>query len=354
MNRTKLILGILQNAPVILLILIFLIFSILSPGFFSYKNLENVAVQASYIGVIGVGMTFVLLTAGVDLSVGSNMYLSTAIVGTFLLGHGVPVWVGVLATVALGLLMGLINAVVVTRFHVIPFIATFGMLFIARGIGLSITQSAVVSFPNSILAIGSQRLFGLIPWPIVIFALVVLLAHLTLTQTTYGRQIYAVGNDAETAKKAGIPTRRIIASVYLISGACAAIGGLISVAQLGVASPTFGQGREFDAVAIAVIGGTSLFGGRGSVFPGTVLGAVLIQLINAGLIFINVDIYLQPIVYALIIFLIVLLDTLRTGQLAKLERRYIRRVEKGKISRPSLPAAQPAAIPKDRGNTTDQ
>jgi ribose/xylose/arabinose/galactoside ABC-type transport system permease subunit len=329
MNGTKLGLRALQNAPVILLILVFIVFSILSPNFFSYQNLENVLIQASYIGIIGVGMTFVLLTAGVDLSVGSNMYVSTVIVGIYLLGHGVPAWLGVLATVAIGLLIGIINAIVITRFHVIPFVVTFGMLFIARGIGLSITQSAVVSFPNSILALGSERLFGLIPWPIVIFAVIVLIAHLTLTQTTYGRQVYAVGNDVEAAKKAGINTRRIIASVYLIGGVCAAIGGLISVAQLGVASPTFGQNREFDAIAIAVIDGTSLFGGRGSVFPGTVLGAVLIQLINAGLIFLNVDIYLQPIVYALIIFLIVLLDSLRTTQLAKLERRNIRRVEKG-------------------------
>jgi ribose/xylose/arabinose/galactoside ABC-type transport system permease subunit len=326
MNRTNLGLRVLQNVPILLLILVFIIFSLLSANFFSYQNLENVLVQASYIGIIGVGMTFVLLTAGVDLSVGANMYLSTAIVGTYLLGHGVPVWLGVLATIAIGLLIGLINAVIITRLHIIPFVVTFGMLFIARGLALSITQSAVVSFPSAILAIGSQRLFGLIPWPIVIFALIVLIAHLTLTQTTFGRQIYAVGNDVEAAKKAGIRTSWIIASVYLISGTCAAIGGLISVAQLGVASSTFGLNREFDAIAIAVIGGTSLFGGRGSIFPGTVLGAILIQLINAGLIYIRVDIYLQSMVYALIIFLIVLLDSLRAIQLAKLERRNIRRV----------------------------
>jgi ribose transport system permease protein len=329
MNKTKTGLFLLQNAPILLLTLVFLIFSVLSPNFFSVRNLENVLVQASYIGIIGVGMTFVLLTAGVDLSVGSNMYLSTVVVGTYVLGHGVPIWLGVLATITVGLLIGAVNALVVTRFHIIPFVVTFGMLFIARGIGLSITQSAVVSFPSSLLAIGSQKLFGLIPWPIVIFAVIVLVSHLTLAQTTYGRQVYAVGNDVEAARKAGIRTTRIIASVYLISGICAAIGGLISVAQLGVASPTFGQNREFDAIAIAVIGGTSLFGGRGSVFPGTILGAVLIQLINAGLIFLNVDIYLQPIVYSLIIFLIVLLDSLRTSQLAKLERRSIRRIEKG-------------------------
>ena len=325
MNRTSLLMRVLQNMPVILLVLVFIVFSILSPNFFSYQNLENVVVQASYIGIIGVGMTFVLLTGGVDLSVGANMYLSTAIVGTYLLGHGVPVWLGVLVTITIGLLVGVINAFVITRLHVIPFVVTFGMLFIARGLALSITQSAVVSFPNSILAIGSQRLFGLIPWPIVIFAVIVLIAHLTLTQTTYGRQIYAVGNDVDAAKKAGLHTSRIIASVYLISGVCAAIGGLISVAQLGVASPTFGQNREFDAIAIAVIGETSLFGGRGSVFPGTLLGAILIQLITAGLIFVKVDIYLQPIVYALIIFLIVLFDSFRTIQLTKLERRNIRR-----------------------------
>ncbi len=314
----------LQNTPLILFVLVFLIFGILSPNFFQYKNFENILVQASYIGIVGVGMTFVLLTAGVDLSVGSNMYLSVAVAGTLILGSGLPAWLAVIGTIAIGFLFGLVNALAITRLKIIPFIVTLGTLAIGRGLGLSITQSEDVTFPNSFLLIGSQRLFGIIPLPIVIFAVVVLIAHLVLTQTTFGKQIYAVGNDAEAAKKAGINTSRILLSVYIISGVCAALGGLISVAQLGDANAGFGQNREFDAIAIAVLGGTSLFGGRGSIFPGTVLGTILIQMVTSGLIFTNVDIYLQPLVFGAIIFLAVLLDSIRTGQLAKLDRRTIR------------------------------
>lgn len=326
-NRNRWLLLALQNTPLILFVLVFLIFGILSPNFFQYKNFENILVQASYIGIIGVGMTFVLLTAGVDLSVGSNMYLSAAVAGTLILGSGLPVWIAVVGTLVTGLLFGLVNALAITRLKIIPFIVTFGTLALGRGLALSLTQSEDVTFPNSFLLISSQRLFGIIPIPIVIFAVVVLIAHLVLTQTTFGKQVYAVGNDLEAAKKAGINTSRILLYVYIISGVCAALGGLISVAQLGDANAGFGQNREFDAIAIAVLGGTSLFGGRGTVFPGTVLGTILIQMVTSGLIFTNVDIYLQPLVFGAIIFLAVLLDSIRSGQLAKLDRRNIR-VEK--------------------------
>ncbi|WP_376797021.1 ABC transporter permease [Thermogemmatispora sp.] len=317
----------LQNMPFILLITVVLIFSILSPRFFTYKNFENVLTQASYIGIVGVGMTFVLLTGGVDLSVGSTMYLSATITGTYLLGNGLPLWLAVPATLVVGMLVGSVNAFAVTYLRIVPFIVTLGTLALMRGLALSITQSADVTFPASITDLGSHRLFGFVPLPIAIFAVVVLVAWLILTRTTFGRQIYAVGNDSEGAKKAGINVGFILASVYVICGACAALGGLVSVAQFGVANAGFGQHEEFNAIAVAVLGGTSLFGGRGSVFPGTVVGTILVQLVTSGLIFTRVDIYLQPLVYAAIIFLAVLLDSLRTIQLERLERRTIR-VEK--------------------------
>lgn len=317
----------LKNVPLILFVLVFIIFGLLSPRFFTYKNFENILVQSSYVGIIGVGITFVLLTGGVDLSVGSNMYLSAAIAGVFILGNGLPVWLAVVVTILVGAIVGLVNAFAVTWLRIVPFIVTLGTLAVARGLGLTFTQSAAITFPESITALGSQRLFGLIPWPIIIFAIITLIAYIILTQTTFGRQIYAVGNNEEAAKKAGINTRLVLMSVYVISGVCAALGGLISVAQLGVANAGFGTGQEFNAIAVAVLGGTSLFGGRGNVFPGTVLGAILIQMVTAGLIYTRVDIYLQPLVYGVIIFLAVMLDSLRTTQLEKLQRRNIR-VEK--------------------------
>jgi ribose transport system permease protein len=146
-------------------------------------------------------------------------------------------------------------------------------------------------------------------------------AHVVLTESPFGRQIYATGNDREAAEKAGINTSRIIFFAYVVSGLCAAIGGLISVAQLGAVSPTFGNQREFAAVAAAVLGGTSLFGGRGKVFPGTVIGAILIQTVENGLVIINTDPYLYPLVMSSIIFLAVFTDSLRHSLWQKLRRQ---------------------------------
>lgn len=323
-RRNRLVLIALQNTPLLLFVLLFVVFGLLSPRFFQYQTLENVVKQASYIGIVAVGMTFVLLTAGIDLSVGSIMYLSAVVAGLLLRNTGLPIWLGLLAALAVGGLYGTVNALLITRLKIIAFIATVGTLFIGRGLGLTLTQSQGINYPRAITQLGSARLFGLVPLPIVIFAIVVLIAHLVLTRTTFGRQMYAVGNDIEAAKKAGINTTGILAAVYIISGICAAIGGFISVAQLGNVTAKFGDRNEFDAIAAAVLGGTSLFGGRGNVFPGTVLGAVLVQMIVAGLTYTQVDIYLRDMVFGAVIFVTVLLDSLRTSQLAKLERRHIR------------------------------
>lgn len=323
MNREKLTQTFLQNTPVILFVLIFLAFSLISDRFFAWQTLENIVRQASYIGIVAVGMIFVLLTGGIDLSVGSNMYLSAAIAGLLMQRYDLPVWLALLACLGVGMAVGLVNATLITRFKVIPFIATLGMLTVVKGLGLAFTKSVSIPYPNSVLKLGSERLLG-IPIPILIFALVVVVAHIFLTYTPAGRRLYAVGNDPEAAKKAGLDTRSVLATAYVVCGLLAALGGFVSVAQQGIVQPGLGEGYEFNAIAAAVLGGASLFGGVGTVFPGTVIGAVLIQMIQAGLIFARVDIYLQPLITAAIIFAAVLLDALRTQQLVKLRRRNIR------------------------------
>jgi ribose/xylose/arabinose/galactoside ABC-type transport system permease subunit len=323
-DRSHLTLRLLQNAPLILFLAVFVIFGALAPRFFSIQSVENILKQASYIGIIAVGMTFVLLTAGIDLSVGSVMYLSAVVAGKLMLETNAPIWLGILAAIGVGLLCGLVNALLITRLRIIPFVATLATLAIGRGLGLTISQSEGINYPDAITAMGSTRVFGLLPLPIVIFGLVVLVAQIVLTQTAFGRQVYAIGNDLEAAKKAGINTRRILTCVYCISGICAAIGGIVLVAQFGIVTAGFGDKDEFDAIAAAVLGGTSLFGGRGSVFPGAVLGTVLTQMVVAGLIYTRVDIYLQPLVFGAIIFLAVLIDSVRNTQIVALERRTIR------------------------------
>jgi len=329
MRRTtsQLTVHLLQNTPIILFVIVFVLFGILSPSFLEYGSLEDIVKQASYIGIVAVGMTFVLLTAGIDLSVlsvGSNMYLSAVVAGLLIKNYSRPVGLAFTACLGVGVLFGAFNALAVTKLKIIPFVVTLGTLVAGRGIGLWLTKSVQVEFPDSVLRIGSERLFAKIPLPILVFAVVVLCATIFLKRTATGRQIYAVGNDLEAAKKAGINTDRVRATAFIICGLLAALGGFVSVAQLGTVDAGFGEQREFDAIAAAVLGGTSLFGGIGSVFPGTVMGAVLIQMVQAGLVVNQVDLYLQPLVAAAIIFLAVLLDSVRNAQLAKLRRRHIR------------------------------
>jgi ribose/xylose/arabinose/galactoside ABC-type transport system permease subunit len=322
-GRTQLILRLLRNAPLILFALTFLVFGLLSERFLQLDTLVNIVRQASYIGVIAVGMIFVILTGGIDLSVGSVMYLSAVIAGIWVLGPGGPIWLAVLVIAVVGAVAGLLNALWITRFKIAPFIVTLGTQAIFKGVGLGISQSQGINFPPEILAIGSTDLFG-IPSPIVIFLGIALAAHLVLRFTPFGRQVYAVGEDLGAAKKAGLADTRILTLAYLISGLLAAIGGLVLVGQFGNVNAGFGNNKEFDAIAAAVLGGASLFGGRGNIFPGTVLGTVLVQMVTAGLIFTQVDLYLQPLVFGGIIFLAVMLDSLRTTLIVRLERRTIR------------------------------
>lgn len=314
----------LRNTPVILFAAVFVVFGILAPRFFQYQNFENIVKQASYAGIIAVGMTFVLLTAGIDLSVGSNMYLSAVAAGLLIKNYNVPVWVALAVCLLVGLAFGMFNAFAITKLRIIPFVVTLSTLFAGRGLGLMLTKSRPVPFPETIIRIGSSRLFGVVPLPIVIFVCVVICAHVFLRRTQMGRQIYAVGNDIEAAKKAGINTDRVRATAYIVCGLLASLGGFVSVAQLGIVNAGFGEGYEFEAITAAVLGGTSLFGGIGNVFPGTVLGTVLIQMISAGLVFTQVDLYIQPLVEGAIIFFAVLLDSFRNVQLVRISRRHIR------------------------------
>lgn len=323
MNRNKVTRFFLKYTTEILFVLLFLIFGILAPRFFTFKNFENILSSASYIGIIATGMTFVLLTGGIDLSVGSTMYLSSVFLGFFVNQLGIPVWLGLIGSLFIGLLVGFINSLIVTRLKIVPFLATLITMTLSSGVALILTKSKAVNFPDSVTLMSTVKVLWVIPLHIFIFILVVLAASVYLRLSKPGRQLYAVGHDEETAKKAGIKTRPIISSAYMISGVLAALGGFVSITQLGRVNANFGSGDEFDAIAAAVLGGASLFGGIGTVFPGTVLGTIMIQMIQAGLIFTKVDIYIQPFIQAGIIFLAVFLDSMRTSQIKKLERRNI-------------------------------
>lgn len=314
----------LNNSTYILFIILFALFSLLAPRFFEYQNIVNIIKQASFIGIVAVGITFVLLTAGIDLSVGSNMYLSGVIAGLAIQEFEISSELAFILCLFVGFLFGSLNAWLITKLRIIPFMATLGTMVLGRGIALYISESRAVQFPEEIIQLGSVRVLNVIPLPIFVFIIVIFIAFVFLNRTETGKQIYAVGNNPESAKKAGIKTDRILSKSYIICGVLAALGGFISVVQLGIINSGFGKGYEFDAIAAAVLGGTSLFGGIGSVFPGTVIGTTLIQIISTGLVFTQVNIYLQPIFTGGIIFLAVLLDSIRNNRLVKLRGRKIR------------------------------
>lgn len=318
----KHLITLLNNTPLVLFAVVFAVFGSLSGKFLEGQNLVNILTQSSAVAIVAIGMTFVLLTAGVDLSVGSVMFVAVA-VGGKLIFNGQPLWIGFSVALGVGLIAGALNAFFITRFRIVAFIVTLSMLFIARGFGLWLTETRAMNMPESVTQLGSATWLRL-PAPVWIFLLVALIAHLVLKCTAFGRQIYALGNDAEAARKAGINVRRILFIVYVICGGCAALSGLVSLTQTGAISPSFGSQKEFTAIAAAVLGGTSLFGGRGNVLPGTVLGAVLIQTVQNGLVIVNADPYIYPLVTSSIILLAVLVDSLRANLLAKLGRRLIR------------------------------
>ncbi|NDJ61837.1 MAG: ABC transporter permease, partial [Chloroflexi bacterium] len=249
----------------IMFVVIFLFFGLQSPRFLEIDNISNILKQASFTGIAAVGMTFVLLTAGIDLSVGSIMYLAPLIAGFAMRNFGFDVLPALLVALIAGALMGGINAFFIVRLRIIPFIVTLSSLFFFRGAGTFLTESRQLDFPRSIIDFGLTEIFG-IPLPIIIFVVVVAIAYFVLTQTPYGRQIYAVGNDREAANKTGINTDRITASVYVINGVCAALAGFILIAQIGRLDQAFAEGKEFDVIAAAVLGGASLFGGMGNAF----------------------------------------------------------------------------------------
>lgn len=323
-SNQKLMLTALKNFPILLFVVLFVLISLLDPRFFTWKSFETILSNAAYIGIIAVGMTFVLLTGGIDLSVGATMYISGGIIAV-LLDKSWAVLPAILVGVVVGTLWGMLNAFLISKVKIIPFMVTLGSMVAGRGLGLLITESRHISVPAG-MRFGAERFFGL-TIPVVIFLAVVIVAFVILRWTAFGRQIYALGNDLEAAKKAGLNTTRLTFAVYIISAFCATLAAVVSISQIGAVSSSFGEGDEFPAIAAAVLGGTSLFGGIGNVFPGTVIGMLLIKMIENGLTYLQVDIYLRDNFTSVVILLAVFIDAFRTNLIRKLERRNIR-VEK--------------------------
>ncbi|HEY8348091.1 MAG TPA: ribose ABC transporter permease [Symbiobacteriaceae bacterium] len=298
-----------QMGPGLAVLVIGAALSMLSRDFLTASNLLNVLRQVSINAIIACGMTMVILTAGIDLSVGSVLALSSAVTAGLAVGGTYPL-LAILAGLGIGAILGLFNGLLVTRGGVPPFVATLGTMAIARGLTLVYTGGRPISkMPAMIRSTGAGYITG-IPVPIVIMAVVVLLVYVFLNHTPYGRFIYAVGSNPEAARFAGIPVARVLTLAYLLTGVLSALAGVILTGRLNSAQPTAGSGDEMDAIAAVVLGGTSLAGGQGGVL-GTVVGALIIGMLNNGLNLLNVPSFYQQVAKGAVILVAVLLDRRR-------------------------------------------
>jgi len=296
---------------VVIFVVVFVWLSFNAQNFLDVDNLTNVVRQSSIIGFVAIGMTFVMITAGIDLSVGSVVGLVGVIVAIRAPGAGNAVVLPVLIGLAVGAGIGFLNSAMIVWGKILPFIATLAMLAIARSAALVIADGTVksdLSTPFEWLGSGE---WGRVPIPVVLFLVTAVIADFVLSKTKFGYHVYAVGGNEESSEKAGISTKRVLMAVYIICGVTAAISGIVLTARLDGAAPLAGQGYELQAIAAVVIGGTSLFGGIGTV-RGTVIGVLLIGIVLNGMNLLNISSYYQQGVQGLILVLAVLLNRWRT------------------------------------------
>jgi erythritol transport system permease protein len=317
----------LSSRAYIALVILAIVFAILSPAFLTTGNLVILTKQVALNAILGIGMTFVILTGGIDLSVGSIVGLCGMIAGG-LINEGLilpmfgvsvffNIWMVMLITLLVGVLVGVINGLLITRLNVAPFIATLGVLYVARGAALLRSNGA--TFPN---LIGKEELgntgfpilgagtFLNLPYPIWIMIVFALVAAFVASKTPFGRQVYAVGGNERAAELSGIRVKRVKLITYMISGFCAAMVGLIITSQLVASHPATGETFELNAIAVVVLGGTSLMGGRGTM-GGTIVGAFVIGVLSNGMVLLGISAFWQMVIKGFVIVLAVVIDQLQ-------------------------------------------
>lgn len=308
------------------LIAIIIVFSSLSPNYFTVNNLLQMSAHVAVFAILAIGMLMVILNGGIDLSVGSTVGLSGVVAGWMMQGVSIPalgielfpsVWVVVVVALATGAFVGLINGILISRFKVAPFVATLGMLYVVRGAALLITGG--LTYPDlqgqdalgntGFNHLGFDRIFG-IPTGVIVMIVLAIIASGVLNRTVFGRWVYASGGNERAAELSGIPVKKVKIRVYVLSGVCAAIAGVVIASELTSANPTAGNTFELTAIAAVVIGGASLMGGKGTV-RGTLLGAFVIGFLSDGLVIIGISEYWQMIFKGAVIVLAVLLNAVQ-------------------------------------------
>lgn len=288
------------------LIILCIVITVISPAFMTLSNITNIFTQVSTNAIIAIGMTFVILTGGIDLSVGSTVAISGALAASILKStNNIPL--AILVASITGIVIGLINGILISKGKLQAFIVTLATMTIFRGATLVFTNGTPISKLSEIFVnIGNGKIW-FIPIPVIITIIIFIISIYLLNQTRFGRYLYALGGNEESAKLSGINTNKIKTLVYVISGFASSIAGIIITSRIGSASPNAGTSFELDAIAAVVIGGTSLSGGEGRI-TGTIIGALIIGVLNNGLNLMNVSPFYQSIVKGLVILIAVLLD----------------------------------------------
>ncbi len=300
----------------IILAVLALVFSLFNANFASGANAVNLLQQTASTGISAAGLVFVLVSGGIDISMGSTIFLSSVIVTT-LANNGLGVVPSFAVAIACGMAVGIVNGFFVSVLNIPPLIVTLASLYIVRGVALSLTGVQSLFFTNPVGdAVAYARLGGVIPVVVIILVITLFLVQVVLSRTLFGRQLFAIGHNRKGAEIMGIKVKGMIFLTYVISGGLAGLAGLVSGAQVGAITPSFAEGQEFIIITSAILGGVSLFGGKGSAFPGAFLGVLIVMCIENGLVMAGANMYVYTIIRGIVIFFAVMIDCLRnTGEI---------------------------------------
>jgi ribose transport system permease protein len=298
-----------KGSTMIGLVLLFVILSIVTTDFLTVDNLINVTRQATVLCIMAVAMTFIIITGGIDLSAGSQIAVSGVAVSGLIVA-GVPIPIAILLTIMIGGLIGLFTGTVVATQKIPPFIVTLGMTTILSGLAFVYTQGNPIAVSDATFRALGRGYIGPIPIPVIIMVIVVIIGHVLLTHTRFGRYVYMIGDNEEAARLCGINVIRVKTLVYVLGGAIMATAGIILASRLSTGSPNSGTGSELDAIAAVVLGGTNLFGGEGKII-GTLMGVAIISILNNGLNLLDVSSYNQLMIKGVVILLAVWLNSIK-------------------------------------------
>jgi ribose/xylose/arabinose/galactoside ABC-type transport system permease subunit len=296
---------------VIVLAIVYVGFSVAAPSFFGASNLVDILHVVAPLMVVASGMALVVMSGRLDISVGSIAYVASAVFALLMRDGSVPFVIGLAAAIGTGLVLGAINAAIVVALRVNSLIATLGTMIAFRGFGLSLTDGGLIEMPDAIKPLGNTML-GPIFLDTLLALVVVAVIHGVHRRTSFGRQLTAIGNGEDIARRIGIPVERRIFAVLLLSGLLAAVAGVLYTMQVAVNTAKIGEGMEFTAVAAVVVGGISLFGGRGNILTAVILGSLTFQMIRSGLQHIGANPYSYRLVEGVVIFIAMYADALKT------------------------------------------